>query len=185
MVEAPALGAWDWGPLLDLEWADPAGQGKDSARDVEAGQAAQVAQVGWKLSPKALHLKFDRLNPISGLKKIFALRSLVELLKGLLKALLLLYVLYRAFKNDLSALVDTIHHALPLGAAQMGNAVWHLALKMALMLLVMAFFDYAYQRWEFERSLRMSKKEIKDEFYLGTITAIKPIAFCTTTGGNN
>ena len=128
------------------------------------GLAAQVAQVGWKLSPKALHLKFDRLNPISGLKKIFALRSLVELLKGLLKALLLLYVLYRAFKNDLSALVETIHHALPLGAAQMGNAVWHLALKMALMLLVMAFFDYAYQRWEFERSLRMSKKEIKDEY---------------------
>ncbi len=128
------------------------------------GLGAQLAQVGFQISSKPLEPKFSRMNPISGIKKIFALRSLVELLKGLVKALLLLYVLYRAFRDDLLVLVDTLRHPLAQGAMQMGDAVWHLSLKMALMLLVMALFDYGYQRWEFERSLRMSKKEIKDEY---------------------
>ena len=128
------------------------------------GVAAQVGQVGLQISSTPLEPKFSRMNPISGIKKIFALRSLVELVKGLFKALLLLYVLYRAFRDDLLVLVDTIHQTLAQGAEQMGNAVWHLSLKMAVMLLIMAVFDYLYQRWEFERSLRMSKKEIKDEY---------------------
>ncbi len=42
--------------------------------------------------------------------------------------------------------------------------LWTLAMRLALMLLVMAFADYAYQKWEFENSIKMSKKEIKDEY---------------------
>jgi flagellar biosynthetic protein FlhB len=126
--------------------------------------AITVYQVGFFITAKPLELKLDRLNPLSGLKRIVSLRSLVELCKGLLKAFLFMALLYYALRKDLKRLVAVIALPLDEGTAEVIEAVWYLGLRFALLLLTIALFDYLYQRWEFERSIKMSKQEIKDEY---------------------
>lgn len=123
-----------------------------------------VAQVGFFISSKPLTPKPDRFNPISGLKKIVSLRSLVEMVKGLLKALTLAAVLYSVFKSDLDDMVEAIRYPLQEGVSILMWRLWTVSFKMALILLVIAVFDWAYQKWEFEKSIKMSKQEIKEEY---------------------
>lgn len=123
-----------------------------------------VSQVGFVMTPKPLIPKMDRFNPVSGLKKIVSLRSFVEMIKGLLKAFILGFLLYKGLKNDLEEIAAAI--AFPLGDA-VGLLLWKLwalSLKMTLLLLVIALFDWAYQKWEFEKNIKMSKQEIKEEY---------------------
>jgi flagellar biosynthetic protein FlhB len=121
-------------------------------------------QVGFKIITKPFIPKLSRFNPVSGLKKIISMRSIVELGKGMLKALVLLWVLYAALKNDRDLLLSVMMFPLEQGSSIVMKKIWMLALRMAIFLLIIGFFDYAYQKWSFEKSIRMSKQEIKDEY---------------------
>jgi len=123
-----------------------------------------VCQVGFAFTSEPFKPKFDRLNPISGMKKIISLRSIVELLKGLLKASLFAIVIYTAIKNYLPETSKTMQMPLAIGGSVFWDMLWTLAMRLAAMLLVMACADYLYQKWEFERSIKMSKQEIKEEY---------------------
>ena len=126
--------------------------------------AAVIAQVGFAITGEPFGPKFDRLNPFTGMKKIISLRSCVELLKGLLKASIFAVMIYTAIRSYLPVSSKTLQMPLNIGAGQFWDMLWSLAMRLALMLLVMAFADYAYQKWDFEKSIRMSKKEVKDEY---------------------
>lgn len=123
-----------------------------------------VVQVGFFISSKPLTPKMDRFNPVSGLKKIISLRSLVELCKGLLKALILAIMLYSALKGDLDEMITYIRFPLGEAVPRLLWKLWMLSFKMTLLLLVIALFDWGYQKWEFEKNIRMSKQEIKEEY---------------------
>ena len=122
-----------------------------------------VQQVGFVISSEALELKFDKLNPVSGLKKIISMRSLVELVKGLLKATILSVMLMRMLRNEQDLFLSIMMFPLGQGVAVMMGKIWGLALRMALILFLISMFDWPYQRWEYEKSIRMSKQEIKEE----------------------
>ena len=126
--------------------------------------ATIICQVGFTMTGEPFKPNFGRLNPISGMKKIISLRSIVELLKGLLKSGLFAIVIYTAIRNYLPISSKTMQMPLEIGGAAFWDMLWTLAMRLALMLLVMAFVDYLYQKWEFERSIRMSKQEIKEEY---------------------
>ncbi|MBQ9566093.1 MAG: flagellar biosynthesis protein FlhB [Synergistaceae bacterium] len=126
--------------------------------------ATLVCQVGFAMTGEPFKPNFGRLNPISGMKKIISLRSIVELLKGLLKCSLFAIVIYTAIRNYLPVASKTMQMPLEVGSAAFWDMLWTLAMRLAMMLLVMAFVDYLYQKWEFERSIRMSKQEIKEEY---------------------
>jgi flagellar biosynthetic protein FlhB len=123
-----------------------------------------VRQVGFKVITKPFAPKFDRFNPVSGLKKIFSARSLVELGKGFLKALLLLWVLYAAMRDERDFFLELMNYNVMQGAIAVMKKIWWLALKMSLFLLLIGLIDHTYQKWSFEKSIRMSKQEIKDEY---------------------
>ncbi len=123
-----------------------------------------VSQVGFVVTPKPLTPKMDRLNPISGLKKVLSLRSLVELVKGLMKAALLGFVIYYSLRNETPELVSAIRFPLEAGVSRLLWKLLTLSFRLAFLLLVLGIFDYVYQRWEFERSIKMSKQEIKEEY---------------------
>ena len=123
-----------------------------------------IAQVGFAMTGEPFGPKFDRLNPFTGMKKIISMRSCVELLKGLLKASIFAVMIYTAIKNYLPLSSKTMQMPLIIGANEFWDMLWSLAMRLALMLLVMAFADYAYQKWDFENSIKMSKKEVKDEY---------------------
>jgi flagellar biosynthetic protein FlhB len=126
--------------------------------------AITIQQVGWVVSFEPFKLDFGRLNPVSGMKKILSMRSLVELLKGLLKAAVFCVVIYIALREKLPLAVRAMQIPLEEGTRQLWGLLWDLAARLAFMLLVMALVDYLYQKWEFEKSIRMSKQEIKEEY---------------------
>lgn len=123
-----------------------------------------LVQVGYHVSFKPFTPKLSRMNPVSGLKKIISMRSLVEMTKGVIKASLLLWMVYSALQKELDAMVAAMRFPLFVGFLDVINIIWWLGFKMALMLLILGIFDYMYQKWEFEKSIKMSKQEIKDEY---------------------
>ncbi len=123
-----------------------------------------TAQVGIELTTKPLVPKMDRFNPVSGLKKVLSMRSLMELVKGLLKASLFATVIYFAMKKDMPEMVAAIRMPLEDGVSLLFSRLLGLCFRLAFLLLVIALFDYGYQKWEFEKSIRMSKQELKEEY---------------------
>ncbi|MFZ5981432.1 MAG: flagellar biosynthesis protein FlhB [Candidatus Zixiibacteriota bacterium] len=131
---------------------------------VVIGLGANVAQVGFKISTKAIEPKMDKLNLASGLKRLFSLRKLVEMSRDTIKLLVVFYVAYRAIQSefeDFFLLPDMDTYQL---AVTMGKLSLIIALKIGAAILVIGILDYAYQKYEFEKSIKMSKQEIKDEY---------------------
>ena len=125
---------------------------------------ANLLQVGLKFSTQPLSPNFSKLDPIKGFGRLFGLRPLVELGKGLLKLALIGVVAFSVLGAALSRVMVSIDMD-PLMALAFGTAT---GLKIGLfscaLLLILALLDYMYQRFEFEKSIRMSKEEIKQEY---------------------
>jgi flagellar biosynthetic protein FlhB len=128
-----------------------------------AGIAANVLQFGFGLFPKKLVPKLTQLNPASGIKRIFSLKSLVELVKSILKLVVVGWIAYGVISGHLKefpALVD-----LDVGQILVftGQVAFKITLYVCLAMLLMAALDFIYQRWQFEKNLKMTKQEVKDE----------------------
>ncbi len=127
------------------------------------GVGINVAQSGLVFAFKALEPKFERLNPVEGVKKLFTSRSLVEFVKGVFKMLIVGVVAYAVIKRhieDFWLLAD-----FPTGEAMRFITLMmsELVLKIGLALMVLAAGDFFYQKWYYEKQLKMSKQEVKDE----------------------
>lgn len=130
---------------------------------VVVGIFVNVIQVGFRISPKGLEPKFDKFNFVSGLKRLFSRRSLFQLVRDVIKLALIGTVAYfavRAEEHYFIALTDADVGGIMSFA---GAAVFRVGLKIVLSLFALAVFDYLYQRWDFERSIRMTKHEVKEE----------------------
>lgn len=126
--------------------------------------AVNVIQVGFHITFKPFAFNLNRLNPVVGLSRVFSLRSLVELIKGSVKAILVGYVLYRFIRADYPVYLDSLLIPFPNNLVVISKLILYTLLKILPVLLVLAIVDYSYQKWEFERSIRMSKYEIKEEY---------------------
>jgi flagellar biosynthetic protein FlhB len=128
--------------------------------------AANIAQVGFLFSAKALRPKMSRINPMEGFKRIFSSRSLAELLKAVLKIVALGWVAWGEYVANLPKFPDLSSQGLLQASSLMTSIAMGIAFKMALVLLAIAAADFFYQWWRRERELRMTKQEIKDEYKL-------------------
>ena len=121
-------------------------------------------QVGALFTWEPLKPKFSKLNPLNGFKRLFSTQGLVDLVKSCLKLIIVMYFAYSTIKAKLYLLMDTAKlNALNIGVI-IWNIVFQVALKICIFLLILAVFDYTYQRWQHNKNLRMSKKEIRDEY---------------------
>jgi flagellar biosynthetic protein FlhB len=130
---------------------------------VVIGLASNVSQVGFHISSKSLEPKFERLNVASGLKRLVSLRSLVNLFRDTTKLLIIGVVGFFAIASEFESTFLLPDMSVPQVAATLGQAALRVALKIGAAMLVLAILDYAYQKYEFEKSIKMSKQEIKDE----------------------
>src|SRR5579862_818353 len=123
-----------------------------------------LLQHGWLWTTFNLAPRFDRINPLAGVKRLFSLRNVVELVKGLIKMAIVgtfaAMLLIPALGWIENLITDDLNLLLP---ALLGLVVKLLS-GVILILIVLAAGDYVYQRYEFMKSLRMTKQEIKDEF---------------------
>lgn len=128
------------------------------------GILAQGIQTRFNLSFEVIKPKFSNLNPISGFGKLFSLRKLFETIKDVIKITLLFMMLYHIIKKDITAAARMIDMNLLSSAVYMMKMVFELVKKVCMAFAAVAFFDYLFQRWQFEKDLKMTKQEIKDEF---------------------
>jgi len=128
------------------------------------GILVNFLQVGSLFTLKPLSPDFERINPVAGFKRLFSIRTLVELVKSLLKLSLLSYLVYSTLVNDVRSHLFEIHNTtLTRGISLIGSSLAGLTWKVALVFLVLGVADYLYQWWEYERSLMMSHQEMKEE----------------------
>lgn len=125
---------------------------------------ANVAQVGLHFTPKLLQPKPHRLNPLQGLKKLVSPRSGVELLKGSLKLGIVAFSGWKFLAANWETIFALAETSPGVVAPRIGAMAFEMAKQMVATLAIIAALDYAYQRWEFERNLRMTKQEVRDEF---------------------
>ncbi len=123
-----------------------------------------VVQVGWKPTAKPLTPKFSKLNPLSGIKRIFSVNSLMELGKALAKILLITIVVYSYIKNKWVLLFDVFDMELVQSIRLLGNIVTDLGIRVSIVILLIAFVDLIYQRVKFSNDMKMTKQEVKDEY---------------------
>ena len=119
---------------------------------------------GWLFSVNSLAPKFERMNPLAGLKRMFSLKALVELLKALGKFLVVLgaalLVLHLRTEDLLSMGQESLHAAVVHCAWVLGSSL----LILSASLILIAAVDVPFQLWDHKQKLRMTKQEVKDEF---------------------
>ncbi|NLY11482.1 MAG: flagellar biosynthesis protein FlhB [Firmicutes bacterium] len=125
---------------------------------------SQVVQVGFMFTSDSISPKLSRINPIEGIKRIFSKRALIELLKACFKIFVVGYFAYTRIRSSLVWLSGLSQLEPVNGVLLIGQTIFSLVIWVGVALLIIAVFDYLYQRLEFERSIRMSKQDIKEEF---------------------
>ncbi len=128
------------------------------------GIGANLAQTGFVFTFEPLKFDFERLNPVNGIKKIlFSRRSFFELVKGFFKIGVVGLVAFMTLKSmfdDVVVLIDSDAKGI---AEFIVSAGFSLLWKTAVVYLALAMFDFSFQRWEYERELKMTRQEVKEE----------------------
>ncbi|HEY8361836.1 MAG TPA: flagellar biosynthesis protein FlhB [Tissierellaceae bacterium] len=121
-------------------------------------------QIGFLFTSKTLQLKFDRLNPVEGLKRIFSKRSLMDLFKSVIKVILAVYVAYSYIKDNITKILQYPQMELVESLVGFSNLTYNVLIRVLGVLLVIAIIDYFFQWRQHEKSLMMSKQELKEEY---------------------
>lgn len=128
------------------------------------GVVANIAQVGFFSSLKPLVPTYSRIDPLKGFTRLFSSRTFVELLKSVLKACIVGLVSWNFIKGE----YNTLETLGGMDTKEIGGTVLTLAYRLGIrvcgVLIAIAAADYIYQRFQFEKSIKMTKQEIKDEF---------------------
>ncbi len=129
-----------------------------------AGVIGNVSQFGFMLSGEKLMPDLAKLDPMSGLKRLISIRSLIELIKSIFKVVIIGTISFSMLKGE----IDQIPGMIDLNTYQIMTFIGRVALKIGfytcLVLIILAALDFFFQYWQHERDLRMSKQEVKDEF---------------------
>ncbi|MCO4792735.1 MAG: flagellar biosynthesis protein FlhB [Bacteriovoracaceae bacterium] len=127
------------------------------------GIISTVAQIGFLFSPEVLTFKPERINPVSGMKKLFSMRSLVEAIKGFFKFLFILAIVYAFMKDEVRAFGGFLHLDFSQSFLFGKEFLMKLGFSIIAGLVVIALFDFAYQKYSYWQKLKMTKEESKRE----------------------
>ena len=123
-----------------------------------------VALGGWLFSMEALAPKFSRMNPLSGLKRMFSMKSIVELLKALGKFSIVLTVALFVLARARNELIQIAAEPLQMAILHSMQVVGWSAFWLACSLIIIAAVDIPFQIWDSKQKLKMTKQEVRDEY---------------------
>lgn len=128
-----------------------------------AAVVINIAQTGLMFAPQRLMPRFDKLLPSSGMKKMFSPENLVQLVTGLFKLAVLAYGISGVIRESIPDIL--MMHAMDIHGviAVFFTLIMRFGMKICFLMVLIGLLDYAYQRWQFEKGLRMSKQEIREE----------------------
>jgi len=122
-----------------------------------------VAQVGMMVSGESLVPQISRLNPISGLKRIFSIRAVVKTAISILKVVFVTAVVVIAIRGEAGRLNDLIDMGVGEIALYAFSICFKVGIWIGIALLFLGILDYGYQYWQHEKDMRMTKQEVKEE----------------------
>jgi flagellar biosynthetic protein FlhB len=125
---------------------------------------SNILQIGFHISFEPLKPKLSNINPGQGLKRMFSVRSLVELVKAVVKIGIIAYIFWGTVKKILNDIFMTPLMDIETYFKFAASAAMTLTMKVMVAFIVFAILDYLYQRWQYEDNLKMTKQEIKDEY---------------------
>ena len=127
------------------------------------GALASIVQYGVLWAPDQIALEWERISPLAGFKRIFSLRSLMTFFKTMLKFVLVGSVTYFVVLRQMPTVVTAIQTDPKQALSMGGQVVGVLILWTGVAIAFLGVVDYLFERWEFERSIRMSRQEMREE----------------------
>ncbi len=128
------------------------------------GVLSSYVQIGFLFSAEAIKPKFTNLNPINGLKKIFSSRSFFELIKSIAKVIIVGWVAWSSIQGEFINMMKLMDLSIVSLGAYLVDTALSIAIKICFALLVISAADYFFQWRKYEKDIRMSKQEIKEEY---------------------
>jgi flagellar biosynthetic protein FlhB len=122
-----------------------------------------ILQVGFSISLQRIEVKWSKLNPLSGIKKLFSMRSVFSLIISVAKLLVVGAVVYSTLRSIIPRAQNLSLGDLDAVVALFVESVFTISLRVGIILLIIGVIDFAWQRWRHSKDLMMSKEDVKQE----------------------
>ncbi|WP_226034932.1 flagellar biosynthesis protein FlhB [Aquibacillus saliphilus] len=131
---------------------------------IVAGLASNFMQIGFLFTGDPLKLKLSKINPIEGAKRIFSARALVEMVKSILKIVVVGTITFSILWIRRNEMLMLGGKDVTASLAFFGDTTVLMGIASSIALLIISVIDYTYQKYDFEKNIRMSKNDVKDEY---------------------
>lgn len=121
-------------------------------------------QFSWKVTTKPMKPKLSKISPLSGIKRMFSLRTLVKTGVSIATIIIIVILVYTTIKDKWHLLFNILDMDIGQVLALVGDVVIGLGIKIAVLMIVIGLLDYAFQKWKNTQDMMMSKQDVKDEF---------------------
>jgi len=128
------------------------------------GLVVNVMQVGMKIAPKSIAPDMSKISLLKGIPKLVSTQSMVELIKSVLKLVIVGYVVYSFLRGEYPSLIRLAEMPLDSIGSRIAELCWGVLIRATGAMLVLGLLDYMYQRIHFENTLKMTKQEVKEEY---------------------
>jgi len=125
---------------------------------------SNVLQVGWLLSWESVTPKLSKISPIKGIQRLFSKQTLMELFKSLAKLALVGVIAYVTIKGEMDHLPSLADMEVQAILLYILKIAFKLFIRVSMAMIFLAILDYAFQKWQYEQQLKMTKQEVKEEF---------------------
>ncbi len=123
-----------------------------------------IVQTRGLFTMKPMKPKFGNLSPLKGIKRLFSLQSIISIVKGILEITVIIVIIYTQISGKMTE-ISTLTDVEPIqGTAYIAQVIFDTVMLICVLLVFIGAADYVFQWWQFEKKLRMSKQEIKDEY---------------------
>ena len=126
--------------------------------------AATFAQTRFLIATEPLKPKLSKLSPLKGFKRLFSLKSVVEAVKGILKIILLMAIIYFSIQDMFLESSKYLYTDLDTSSLHLVEYAAGMVMRIAVAFVALAGADFLYQKWDYERQMKMSKQEVKEEY---------------------
>lgn len=121
-------------------------------------------QTKFIFSKKSFQFKLSKLNPFQGIKKMFSVSSVFELFKSLVKLIILFVVVYQEVSSRISDFARLFQMDLSSGLLYTMDAIYTICMKIAVVFVAVAAIDFLFQKYKFDKDMKMTKQEVKEEY---------------------
>lgn len=129
-----------------------------------SGVVVSYGQVGFLFTSEPLKPKLEKINPLKGLKNMFSMKSIVEMVKAIAISTLVLYVAYSYIIDHISELLITLELEVGSIVVVMWDLIYNVVIRCAILMFTIGVFDFVYKKRKNKKELMMSKQEIKEEY---------------------